>query len=133
MNFHSTGADHTVKVRADQIDELVELLQGYSEKRAQIDEFNESPFPEYSIAGIAVSAEAVAAGLQAELDQRETRLLNRFNIVIGAPLPKVPFAVAVPNEEASTELACANAITGSVSSELAVDLADLYGTNVEGG
>lgn len=83
----------TVVIRYDLVAELAELLGTYRAKREEIETFREpngDPFGEVTlqIAGIAVSHEAVQAGLDAELKSMEVRLENRFNIVIGKPLPK---------------------------------------------
>lgn len=90
----------TVTVRYDLAEELVELLGNYRAKRDEIEAFLSSaptpsdadPFAEsdpgaFRINDIVVSQEAARVGLQAELSNMELKLLNRFNIVIGRPLP----------------------------------------------
>lgn len=90
----------TVTVRYDLVEELVELLGNYRAKRDEIEAFlsgaptpsDADPFAEsdpgaFRINDIVVSQEAARVGLQAELSNMELKLLNRFNIVIGRPLP----------------------------------------------
>jgi hypothetical protein len=99
MNASAININATT-VRYDQLSELADLLINYTGKREEIETLLNSndPFAERTnqIAGISVSGEAVQIGLQAELTAMELKLQNRFNIIVGRPLPK---AVAVPAGE----------------------------------
>lgn len=109
----TSHANTAVTIRYDLVEEMVELLRNYRNKREEIESFLSSvatpdksdPFAEsdpgvYRINGIFVSQEAARVGLQAELSSMELKLLNRFNIVIGRPLP---VAQAAPAEEGAEE------------------------------
>ncbi len=99
MNASAININATT-VRYDQLSELADLLINYTGKREEIETLLNSndPFAERTnqIAGISVSGEAVQIGLQAELTAMELKLQNRFNILVGRPLPKV---TAAPVEE----------------------------------
>lgn len=99
MNASAINISATT-IRYDQLPELTDLLIGYTGKREEIETFlgsaDADPFsePSLQIGGIAVSFDAVKLGLQAELSAMELKLENRFNIIVGRPLPKVQPLVA---------------------------------------
>jgi hypothetical protein len=99
----------SVVIRYDLVAELASLLDVYRTKREEIEMFlgeGEDPFGAremLNIAGIAVSAEAVKVGLQAELAAMELKLENRFNIVIGRPLPVAAPIVYESADDAAVE------------------------------
>lgn len=100
----TSPSNTTITVRYDLVEELVNLLANYRAKRVEIenvlsvDAFSEMDVP--TINGIVVSQEAARIGLQAELSNMELKLVNRFNIAIGRPLP---VAQQAPVEEGAAE------------------------------